>query len=143
MPDRFEEQKGVTGALRELQDVVEAAQRKQGAVDVKPTTRRQTGITASLAAIRLVPLKEKNARPAAPQQREHSTEPLSLPSVPGLLLEQQTQLNGRETTGTMLPVVQRPYKEGSLPLNVATASAHGTTCKHIPHKPQIHALLSP
>ncbi len=26
MPDRFEEQQGVTGALRELQDLVEAAQ---------------------------------------------------------------------------------------------------------------------
>src|SRR5260370_20967867 len=98
MPDRFEEQQGVTGALRELQDLVEAAQRKQGAVDVKPTPRRQTGITASLAAIRLVPLKEKNARPAAPQQSEHSTEPLSLPSVPGLMLDQPPHLISRVTT---------------------------------------------
>ena len=140
MPDRFEEQQGVTGALRELQDLVEAAQRKQGAVDVKPTPRRQTGITASLAAIRLVPLKDKNARPAAPQQHERSTEPLSLPSVPGLLLEQQTQLNGRETTGTMLPVVQRPYKEGSMRLEVGSASDPGIRRKNDPNEDNILAI---
>lgn len=140
MPDRFEEQQGVTGALRELQDLVEAARRRQGVVDVKLTPGRQTGITASLAAIRLVPLKEKNARPAAPQQRERSTEPLSLPSVPGLLLEQQTQLNGRETTGTMLPVGQRPFKEGSIRLEVGSASDPGIRRKNDPNEDNILAI---
>src|SRR5690349_15401479 len=127
MLDRFEEQQRVTGALRELQDLVEAARRKQGVVDVEPAPARQTGITASLAAIRLVPVKDKNASPATPQQPERSTEPLSLPSVPSLSLEEQTSLigNGWQTTGTMLPVAQRAFKESSIRLEVGSSSDPG------------------
>src|SRR5262249_21489805 len=112
----------------------------QEAVDVKPASRRQTGITTSLAAIRLVPLKNKNARPAAPQQRERSTEPLSLPSVPNLLLEQQTSPTGGETTGSTLPVLQRPFKEGSIRLEVGSASDPGIRRKHDPNEDNILAI---
>ena len=61
MLDRFEEQLGATGALRELQDLVEAARHKQGVAGVEPAPGKQTGTTASLAAIRLVPVRDKNA----------------------------------------------------------------------------------
>jgi len=134
MPDRFEEQHAVTGALRELQDLVEAAQRKQGSADVNPVPKNQAGITASLAAIRLVPLKDNNARPTAPQQRERSTEPLSLPSGPGLLL------NSQETTGTMLPFLQRPSVEGSIRLEVGSASDPGIRRKNEPNEDNILAI---
>ena len=142
MLDRFEEQQGVTGALRELQDLVEAARRKQGAVDVEPAPGRQTGITASLAAIRLVPVKDKNASPAAPQQPERSTEPLSLPSVPSISLEDQTTLigNGWETTGTMLPVARRLFKEGSMRLEVGSSSDPGIRRKNDPNEDNILAI---
>jgi serine/threonine protein phosphatase PrpC len=142
MLDRFEEQQGVTGALRELQDLVEAARRKQGAVDVKPAPGKQTGITASLAAIRLVPVRDKNASPAAPQQPERSTEPLSLPYVPDISLEDQTTPIGKgwETTGTMLPVVQRPFKEDSIRLEVGSRSDPGIRRKNDPNEDNILAI---
>src|SRR5215469_11627133 len=142
MLDRFEEQQGVTGALRELQDLVEAAQRKQGVVDAEPAPGRQTNITASLAAIRLVPVRDKNASQISSQQPERSTEPLSLPSVPGLSLEEQTSLvaNGWQTTGTMLPVAQRAFKESTIRLEVGSSSDPGIRRKNDPNEDNILAI---
>jgi len=139
MVDRFEEQRGITGALRELQDLVEAARRKQGTVDVIPAPGRQTGITAPLTAIRLVPVRDKNASSAAPQQLERSTEPLFLPSAPTILLENQTTLtgNGWEATGTMLPVMQRSIKEGPIRLEVGSNSDPGIRRQKNPNEDNI------